>query len=96
MPKREETQMSICVVRRHRVERHAHRAITKRLRHAAPDAVLSVDRDPDRADAVVLHVNCGGSALACKSILTRAGHRCKDIPSEPGQYGPLLRILPTG
>ncbi|MFD8382389.1 hypothetical protein ACFV2X_28410 [Streptomyces sp. NPDC059679] len=58
--------------------------------------MLSVDRDPDRADAVVLHVNSGGNMLACKSALIRAGYRCEDIPSEPRQYGLRLRILPTG
>lgn len=58
--------------------------------------MLSVDRDPDHLGTVVLHVNSGGNALACKSALTRADYRCEDIPSEPGQYGPRLRVQPTG
>jgi hypothetical protein len=39
--------------------------IIERPRHPAPDAVLSIDRDPDHPGAVVLHVNSGGNALAC-------------------------------
>lgn len=86
---------TIRLVQRHHVAHHAHRAITERLRHAAPDAVLSVDRTPDHPAAVVLQVNSGGNAIACRTALTRAGYRCEDIPSPADQYGVRLRILPT-
>lgn len=64
-----------------------------RLGHADPGAVLGVTADADQDQAVFLHVNSGGNALACKSALTRDGYRCEDVPAVPGQYGVRLRVL---
>ncbi|NGN63180.1 hypothetical protein G5C51_04560 [Streptomyces sp. A7024] len=87
---------SIRQVQRHHVAQHAHQAIWDR-RVNPNHAVLSVERDPDRPEAVILHVNSGGNAIACRNHFQRAGYRVEDTDYDPfadGNYGVRLRILP--
>ncbi|WP_432156818.1 hypothetical protein [Streptomyces sp. bgisy153] len=75
------------------VEQLAQEAIAERLGHPADDAVISVTADPDQAEAVILHVNSGGNALACTALFNRIGYQHVALPAEPGQYGVRLRVL---
>lgn len=77
------------------VRRRAGRAIARRLGHGA-NAILSVERDPDRPNAVLLHVNSGGNAIACETALREAGYRVEATDYNPwaaGNYGVKLRVL---
>lgn len=83
----------------HAVEHLARRAIDRRLGYPAPDAVIAVTPDPDRQDAVILHVNSGGNALAAASALNAAGYRTGDTyydPFQPGHYGVQVLVTDTG
>jgi hypothetical protein len=73
---------SIRVVQRHHVHHHVHRAIGQRLGRPALGAVLAVDRAPERPNSVVLHVDSGGNALACRTALIRSGYRCEDATEQ--------------
>lgn len=84
------------VVQAHNVRRHAARAIAERLRYDAPEAIISCDRDPDTAGAVLLHVNSGGNAIECENALRSAGYRVEPGGPPPGEYGVRLRVLPGG
>ncbi|MEV0236900.1 hypothetical protein [Nonomuraea sp. NPDC050786] len=84
------------VVQAHNVRRHAARAIAERLGSPMPEAILSCDRDPDTAGAMLLHVNSGGNAIECENALRSAGYRVEPGDPPPGEYGVRLRILPGG
>ncbi|MBZ6093383.1 hypothetical protein KVH02_34525 [Streptomyces olivaceus] len=74
------------------VERRARAAVADRLQHAVADTSLTVTRDPEHDDAVLLYVDSGGSALVCNQALhLGAGYTCELLPS-PGGPGRLMRI----
>ncbi len=83
------------------VERHARTAIAQRLGYGAPDAVISVTRDPDLPGAVILHVNSGGNSLECERALRSAGYRVVlgcDAPNDRAprtDCGVKIRVLPS-
>ncbi|MEU7855235.1 hypothetical protein [Nonomuraea sp. NPDC049141] len=84
------------LVQAHQVRKHATAAIRERLGHDAPEAILSCERDPDTAGAVLLHVNSALLAIECRNALKRAGYRVEDAdcdPSAPGNYRVRIRIL---
>ncbi len=88
-------------VQTRQVERHARRAITRRLGYVAPDAVISVTRDPHQPGTVILHVNSGGNSLECQAALKAAGYRIVGGWNDPNDhalradYGVKLRVLPS-
>ncbi|MEV1003431.1 hypothetical protein [Nonomuraea sp. NPDC050202] len=84
------------VVTTRNVRRHAARAIVDRLGYDVPEAIISCDRDPDTAGAVLLHVNSGGNAIECENALRSAGYRVEPGGPPPGAYGVQLRVLPGG
>lgn len=81
----------------HHVERHASRAITRRLgRHYAP-AIIAVVRDDIHSGSVILHVNSGGNALAAARELRFRGYQVghtEYAPFAAGHYGVQLRVSP--
>ncbi|BEL41757.1 hypothetical protein [Mycobacteroides abscessus] len=82
----------------HHVERHASRAITRRLgRHYVP-AIIAVVRDGTRPVSVILHVNSGGNALAAERELRFRGYQVDHTEYDPfadGHYGVQLRVSPS-
>lgn len=84
----------IAQVHTRHVERHARRAIARRVRDAT-DAIISVSRDSARPKNVILHVNSGGNASAATSELRDRGYRVEPTdydPFGPGNYGVQLRV----
>jgi hypothetical protein len=82
----------------------AQRAIDDRLGYVALYAILSVayeTGDPfravmgDRLRAVILHVNSGGNAAACRIALGQAGYLTEPTGYDPfaeGNYGVQMRV----
>ncbi len=78
------------------IERHARRAIARRVGHS-PGAVIGVVRDESRPDCVILHVNSGGNAREAESELKRRGYGVEPTDYDPfktGNYGVRLRVSP--
>lgn len=74
------------------VRSRAEHAIARRLGHTTPDAVRGVKQDPDRPNAVLLHVNSGGNSLACEAELVNDRYTVEHLgPSQTG-YGVVLRV----
>lgn len=83
-------------VRPSNVERHARRAIARRI-GCAGDAVVSVQRDEAKPGSVVLHLNSGGNALAAACELRIRGYSVEPAGYDafaPGNYGAQLRVSP--
>lgn len=91
----EPASCGIRVVQRHHVKRRAWRAIGRRLGYAAPNAIISINRDTDRPGAVLLHLNSGGNAIAVSTALRDAGYQVQDGPPHPSRYGVQLLVLPA-
>jgi hypothetical protein len=68
---------------------HARRAIAQRLLHAAPWALLAVERGQG---AVILRVNSGGNELAVESYLRGRGYRAEYAGPNPDGYGCAIRV----
>jgi hypothetical protein len=83
------------------VERHARRAIARRLGHPDDRALISVKRDSDRPGTAIIHVNSGGNAIACETALRDAGYRVDagwGFPTDPtlrADYGAKIRVAPA-
>lgn len=78
------------------VERHARRAIARRVGDAT-EAIIAVSRDSARPKSVILHVNSGGNARAAASELRNRGYHVEPTdydPFGPGNYGVQLRVGP--
>lgn len=78
------------------VERHARRAVNRRVGHNAPDAVLGVSRET--GGTVIIHLNSGGNALAVQQRLRSLGYQVESTDYDPfakGHYGVQLRVSPT-
>jgi hypothetical protein len=71
------------------LERHATKAITRRLRYSAPQALRAVERD---GDAVVIRVNSGGNELAVEQWLNLRGYRAEYAGGNPDGYGCAVRV----
>lgn len=85
-------------VRVHHVERHARRAITRRLGSPCASAIIAVVRDGTRPGSVILHVNSGGNALAAERELRLRGYQVDHTEYDPftaGHYGVQLRVGPN-
>lgn len=83
-------------VRAQNVERHARRAIARRV-GCTSGAVVSVQRDEAKPGSVVLHLNSGGNALAVECELRGRGYSVESTgydPFAPGNYGVQLRVSP--
>ena len=81
-------------VRPSNVERHARRAIARRIGRIS-GAVVSIQRDEAKPGSVVLHLNSGGNALAAEHELLRRGYSVEPTgydPFAPGHYGVQLRV----
>ena len=68
---------------------HARHAIFERLRYAAPEALLGVERD---GDAVIIRVNSGGNELAVQHWLNARGYHAEYGGPNPGGYGCAVRV----
>lgn len=71
------------------IREHARKAITERLGHDAPEALLAVERD---GMAVMVRVNSGGNALAVEARLRQRGYKAEQAGSNPGGYGCAVRV----
>lgn len=83
-------------VRANNVEHHARRAIARRI-GCTTEAIISVTRDENRADRVILHVNSGGNARAAEQELRYRGYQVEPTGYDPfksGNYGVQLRVGP--
>lgn len=79
----------------HHVERHARRAIARRLGRPHAPAIIAVVRDGTHS--VILHVNSGGNALAAERELRLRGYQVEHTEYDPfaaGHYGVQLRVSP--
>ena len=88
--------MAIRRVRLSNVERHVRVAIARRIGHSA-DAVISVARDNERPETVIVHINSGGNAAAATVELRQHGYDVEPTdyePFAPGNYGVQLRVRP--
>lgn len=82
----------------HHVERHASRAITRRLGRPYAPAIIAVVRDGTHSGSVILHVNSGGNALAAERELRFRGYQVGHTEYDPfadGHYGVQLRVSPS-
>lgn len=82
----------------HHVERHARRAIARRLGRPHAPAIIAVVRDGTHPGSVILHVNSGGNALAAERELRLRGYQVEHTEYDPfadGHYGVQLRVSPT-
>ena len=77
--------------RRH-VERHALKAIRKRLgpsEYPTDSALLGIERD---GSSLLVRVNSGGNSLAVEQYLRGRGYRAEYAGGNPGGYGCAVRV----
>jgi hypothetical protein len=72
---------------------HARHAIFDRLKYAAPQALIAVERE---AGAVMLRLNSGSNALAVESYLRGRGYRAEFAGTNPGGYGCSVKVTVAG
>ena len=68
---------------------HARHAIFDRLKYAAPQALIAIERE---AGAVILRLNSGGNAHAVVSYLRGRGYRAEFAGANPGGYGCSVKV----